>query len=387
MQSGSADRVRGEWATADPLAVAQALLATVVKAGGSRHVVARTTLALLTSLVAGCGSAPASDYQDDEEELQVRLDAIRPCLKARISGEPQSGSKRAGRNVAEHVNLGCGPDAIRQALKHPQWSQRRGRKQQLQHVPCSRDGGQSTRGNWLGSGSTECPINEFYGIDLKCAEVQTCCTFPPCCNVSTGWSSTSITPIAPTATAPRQVRVHVSDAADEGSLKTALGLNDASDVFCSSARQTPAMCTAAADAAHPSVATTPVAPQEHGANVLLDVVDQQESACVDMRLIDLRSCVLHYLASARIPSFHLSAVAINGDLRRAHQQAGVHARSTLSVFRASARCDVVRRIASDSQGALTMEKRGYDVLIVSMDRSLVETMVALEPEQMIQDYG
>ena len=104
------------------------------------------------------------------------------------------------------------------------------------------------------------------------------------------------------------------------------------------------------------MATTPAAPQEHGANVLLDVVDQQESACVDMRLIDLRSCVLHYLASARIPNFYLSAVAINGDLRRAHQQAGVHARSTLSVFRASATCDVVLRIASDSQGALTLEE-------------------------------
>jgi hypothetical protein len=106
-----------------------------------------------------------------------------------------------------------------------------------------------------------------------------------------------------------------------------------------------------------------------------------------MRLIDLRSCVLHYLASARILSFPLRAVAINGDLRRAHQQAGVHARSTLSVFRASATCDVVRRIASDSQGALMLEERGCDVLIVSMDRSLVETMVALEPEQMIPDYG
>ena len=55
------------------------------------------------------------------------------------------------------------------------------------------------------------------------------------------------------------------------------------------------MCTAAADAAHPSVATTPVAPQDHGATVLLDVVDQQKSAT---RFQIERSCPLGNLMSA-----------------------------------------------------------------------------------------
>ena len=86
-------------------------------------------------------------------------------------------------------------------------------------------------------------------------------------------------------------------------------------------------------------------------------------------------------------SFPASAVAINGDHRRAHQKAGVHAMSALSTFRASTICDVVRNIALDSKGAVTLEERGGDVLVVSLDQSRVESMVIGDPGQMILDYG
>ena len=104
--------------------VAQLLLEAVVKAGGSRQVVAATTSALFHCLT-GCGG-----QRDLDAEVSLRMEQIHPVVREQVAAAAAgqqakvSGRWRAARNVATHAGLGKGEDALRTALADPQAAQR-----------------------------------------------------------------------------------------------------------------------------------------------------------------------------------------------------------------------------------------------------------------------
>ena len=116
---------------------AEALVAAAVEGAtrhGSRQAVAAATAAAVWTAWQLLGQASSGEERhDEEEEVHVRLAAVRPVVAAQVKAGPDgaarlSGRARAQRNVATHSLLGHGPEAIRAALQHPQATQRGGKR-------------------------------------------------------------------------------------------------------------------------------------------------------------------------------------------------------------------------------------------------------------------
>ena len=67
---------------------------------------------------------PALPPAEHRDEVELRIQAIRPCLCQLVAGKTPSGYARAARNIGAHNCHGCGADALRCQLLHPQRSQR-----------------------------------------------------------------------------------------------------------------------------------------------------------------------------------------------------------------------------------------------------------------------
>ena len=106
----------------------------------------RQAAAALVAAVTRMDIAVGTD-DDIEKEILGRLAMITPVLAEKVcAGRQQrlprlSGRARARRNVAEHVELGSGPDKLSEVAEHPQRAQRGNRKkmQEAKHQTMSRD--------------------------------------------------------------------------------------------------------------------------------------------------------------------------------------------------------------------------------------------------------
>ncbi|CAK0892257.1 unnamed protein product [Prorocentrum cordatum] len=117
-------------------ATASALLSVVVRAGGSRQVVAATAVALWRAARAEAGNMQ-EEVKDVDAEVQARLEAIQPVLRAKVvaahdeSPPAIDGGVKALRNVAEHCLFGEGAEALPKdgkEAKRRQRGRRRGAK-------------------------------------------------------------------------------------------------------------------------------------------------------------------------------------------------------------------------------------------------------------------
>ncbi|CAK0849393.1 unnamed protein product, partial [Prorocentrum cordatum] len=90
--------------------------------------------AALRTLSGGAPLAVAEVVELDEveQELDQRLEMIKPELRARVP----TGARRARRNLGEHALLGQGKEAIEEAGRTPQRSQRHGRGKQRKVGEC-----------------------------------------------------------------------------------------------------------------------------------------------------------------------------------------------------------------------------------------------------------
>mmetsp|Transcript_28758 Transcript_28758/g.75279 ORF Transcript_28758/g.75279 Transcript_28758/m.75279 type:complete len:272 (+) Transcript_28758:55-870(+) len=97
-------------------AMAEALLGAVVRAGGSRQVVAATAVALWRA--GRAASAQEADEKEVLEEVDARIGMIKPVIAAKVRAahdvEPLrlTGEDKAIRNVAEHALFGEGAEAL-----------------------------------------------------------------------------------------------------------------------------------------------------------------------------------------------------------------------------------------------------------------------------------
>ncbi|CAK0874505.1 unnamed protein product [Prorocentrum cordatum] len=116
---------------ADPMA--SALLEAVVRAGGSRQVVAAVAVGLWRAARAEVGGGPLED-KDIEAEVQARVQRIQPVLRAKVEAAAQGkmpcvdGGVLAMRNVAEHDMFGEGAEALPKTGLEAKRRQRHGRR-------------------------------------------------------------------------------------------------------------------------------------------------------------------------------------------------------------------------------------------------------------------
>ena len=128
---------------------AEGLLSAIVRAGGSRHVVAAAAAALLHSQQPR-GAVLSDRAQDLVDELDLRQRhsgkamAHKMIASALGSKCSLSGECRAARNISQHACVGQGAEELASALQHPQRAQR-GRRKGARDAPsafhmCARGG-------------------------------------------------------------------------------------------------------------------------------------------------------------------------------------------------------------------------------------------------------
>jgi hypothetical protein len=198
----------------NPREDAHAMLRTAITASASPKAVAALGSSLLRTLTAMLSPAfaskpPTSD--DIDTEIQLRWQTIKPVLaeKVRAGSEGRAsqltGRARAARNVGEHFGLGAGVTCTRHALAQPQASQRGCRNsRRSKRYGCERDGDGILSTDNQSSNSSSAPIaasggelhtgTEHFTISMGDIIVesrgsQTVTSFPPCCNVLSGWEA------------------------------------------------------------------------------------------------------------------------------------------------------------------------------------------------------
>ena len=115
-------------------AMATALLSGVVRAGGSRQVVAATAVALWRACRADADGAPVEKKKEIDAEVEARVQRIRPVLRTKVEAAVQgkqpyvAGGTKTQRNVAEHAMFGEGAEALPKTEQEAKRRQRGRRK-------------------------------------------------------------------------------------------------------------------------------------------------------------------------------------------------------------------------------------------------------------------
>ena len=128
---------------------AEGLLSAIVRAGGSRHVVAAATAAMLHSLHPR-GAQHDERRQDLADELALRQRHSTKAMAQQMVANALevkcklSGSCRAARNISQHAFLGQGVEVLANALQHPQRAQRGGRQAQTGDEAVMQEEGEHT---------------------------------------------------------------------------------------------------------------------------------------------------------------------------------------------------------------------------------------------------
>lgn len=123
-------------AEAPAVAAAERLLAVAVLSKASPKALGHIAAALLR----GCGGHHQDADMDEQEEVQARLDFIKPVLREQVAAGAEgrmpsvSGTGRAKRNLATHSGLGLGVEELARACRSPQKAQRGGTKQKKDQV-------------------------------------------------------------------------------------------------------------------------------------------------------------------------------------------------------------------------------------------------------------
>ena len=95
--------------------------------GATRQAAAAMVAAAIRTVLSG-DAAPLGAHDDIRSEIDLRERLSRPSLQSKVAGERPSGHARASRNIAQHLLLGAGAPALRQASHNPQASQRGGKR-------------------------------------------------------------------------------------------------------------------------------------------------------------------------------------------------------------------------------------------------------------------